>query len=393
MEELLQRIAISPTSAWYLAPGKPAERVLDELRTMLWFETLWTRANVRTPYALGKVIQPDTYRTKPTDDDEDDGTVNHGKGPRKENDKSTPLVFFHHNLWAKYRKGEIVPGARVRELAELKFPGSQAIFDHPFFDAIDPRTPMLGRVDALIRRLHASTQRALIEAYSLRSGTFHRRKSLVTTLRMLERVATLDALAALVILAREAQERSDYAAADEVCHSLFLTLQIHCVSYPAMRLRGPYGHVLDAWVFRAASHGELRYCVEPRMLGMGSTLLWMVLLREEDDGVLNGGAVDWYRRAANYSRGTLGDDFRFALQVPRRIREGIETPSVEALTELRRDDRLRAWGYRTLSTPGASRQITAGTLIQIRRDAKADVVAKLQSQQRPDAGSFNEASR
>ena len=301
-------------------------RALDIGRTAFWYTGLTTRTGKRTPYALGKFLQPDTYR---------------------ENKDKIP---FHHNLWTKYAHGEVVPGASLLLDVEEKVPGSRADFHHVLFDVLDPNLSIRGVGDELLRRMRPGVQRAVFCVASLKRGECRRRARLRNVLPLLTAEGHLDALAAAIVLLREAQdagrEEDVYTLGVAVHH----TLLIACATSPGMRISRELTLLVSFLVLWPLN------CSGRRFVGLLSDVdaqysqLLHALWHLEDHPRPFPNPTDESQFASKILRGDYGDDLRWAL-MPRLAAVGELTDlSPAARLDVVRDEVFGGWARDSLAS-------------------------------------------
>ena len=183
------------------------------LRTAYWFERLRADTDRDTAYALGKHLQPATYR------------------------KNAKGDAYHHNLWPKYASGKHAPSPALLDEIDRQVPGSKGHFRHALFDAVELTTDLGRGGDELFQRLHPSVQHAVFQRSALKHRVYRRRASLARTLALLEPQGDLEALAAGVVLLREAQEARADERAFQIGESLYRMLVIACTGTEATFIR------------------------------------------------------------------------------------------------------------------------------------------------------------
>ncbi len=195
-------------------------KALRALRTIMWFERLVILSDKKTPYAVGKLIQPEAYgKTK-------DETV------------------YHHNLWPKYARGKHVPNQTLVDRAERMFAGSSSISDHVIFDALDPSRPIRQNVSRLLQRLRFDVQAIIFDEPSLKLGLFIRKEFSSLLFDEIAMCAHLDAVAALVILYREACEADGGGPGPSLAEALYRSL----LATATISICAPFGRELAATV-------------------------------------------------------------------------------------------------------------------------------------------------
>ena len=314
------------TFACNLDEGTPkaVRRALDIARTGFWYRQLVLETGKRTPYALGKHLQPETYR------------------------KNEHRVPFNHNLWTKYARGEVVPSASLLRAVDAKVPGSYANFRHVLFDVLNPTKPTQGGGDELLRRMHPGVQRAVFDAGKLKLGYYHRRPQLRQIVRLLEAQGHLDALAAAIVLLREAHEAERDEDVYELGVAVHHTLLITCAIGP--------GRYMDAELMLLVTFLVMRPldCSGRRFVGgladlctQRGQLLHALYHLEDSTGVRPPVGL---RSASKVVRGDYGDDLRWGL-MPRLAadRELADLPATARL-DVVRDEVFGGWARAALAS-------------------------------------------
>lgn len=153
--------------------------VADAIKTVFWFFSLQCETGCRTAYALERFFEPGMFRTN-------------AAGER-----------FHSSKWARYGAGLNSP-RDVLAAVEKKCPHANTCLASPLWPALTERPLKRSQLDALLRRL-APGVRSLVcrRTSAARRVERHTTGAIDEVLaRALERLASLDALAAMVVLLR-----------------------------------------------------------------------------------------------------------------------------------------------------------------------------------------------
>lgn len=335
-------------------------RALDILRTAHWFEHLLFTGSARTAYALGKLIQPDTYR------------------------KNQNADRFNHNLWPKYAVGKHVPSAAVLDRAEAVVQDSRSAFDHVLFDALDPTQNIGTRGNALIRRTHPGVQHAIFEARPLMRGTFRRRSSWRRAASAVAAIGDLDAVAALVVMVREAAESNDPKRAHALGELLQRAFLIASLQIIAIVTGYELGIALEFWVMRLTTYRGLRYRIDFIEDAKAAFHLRGVIGGLDDAAEIGPLEEDHARTAHLILSGRWNEVLHFALApVPVIESECVDVP-LESRIKARQWEIRREWAWATLRS-GKRAPFLPIELINRLREAerilKADAAA---SHQRSD---------
>lgn len=267
--------------------------VIDILRCVAWFEHVRDHLarkvslKLQTPYAIGKFIQPNTYRDASAD-------------------------FSNNNLWPKYAAGLHCPSRATLEATEEKVPGSTALFDAPIWAMLNVATRVSGQIDDGLRTLRVGVQESLYDRKQLESGMYRRRKVGQVMLSSLERQATgLDSLAAAVLLLKEACEANDSERRFQIGLSLHRILLMTCMSAPIVSYRAPLIAYFSLFVFPLAASDSLVIDVPIGEFYEMTHLLNTYVLILEDHGVIWGENTGRTRERRRMLDGDLGMDMKF----------------------------------------------------------------------------------
>lgn len=353
-----------------LDDGSPraVARALAIGRTGLWITQLLRKTGKTTAYALGKWAQPRTYR------------------------KGSSQNPYHHNLWAKYELGLVVPRPSLLQEVDLRVAGSSGDFHHILFEVLNPKTTILGVGDMFLRRMCPGVQRAVFEPTSLSRGQYVRRRSLSQVLRALELQGDLDGLAAAVVLLREAQgdlcrarkeisktkkairraHRTDQETVATTLKARLVELRESALSRqePVFEIGitthrllliacsiGPGARVtLELIVLvkylalnLVRSHGRCFTTTVVELMGQCDALRRAALILE-DGGQIGSRPSSWLQAMSGFFRGDYGDDLRYGL-MPRlgTIGYAARLP-IRSRQDVLRDEVIGRWAYSVLSS-------------------------------------------
>lgn len=192
-----------------LHPPTTGRDEVDIIQTACWFDHFLGVANLRTPYAAERLVEPEAFGVK-------EGVV------------------YHRNKWAAYARGQRTPHASLRDRAEQAAPGTRWIFDHAMWEALRTERRLGQRIEPLLRTLEPKVQTVVFDSNSLRG--LKRRPIMAASLKSLEEMAGFDSLACLTLLLREAHERADAKQAHRIALSLFKVLVIVCMDCSLWRI-------------------------------------------------------------------------------------------------------------------------------------------------------------
>lgn len=171
--------------------------VIDAFRTVYWFHSLRIGLNAKTTYQLEKALEPDAF-----------GVDKNGSNYRR-------------NKWGGYRQGKHTPSQKLIASVNGQFKGAQSEFEHVLWDILRLSKPAAQNTDAWIRQLDPNIQSILWEQDKKITGNRIRIRQLNNKhLQIIERRASLDALACLTLLLREAHELGQMQQSFEIAKSL-----------------------------------------------------------------------------------------------------------------------------------------------------------------------------
>lgn len=189
---------------------------LRSLRIRYWYEALRQRATLQTAYQMEKRFEPTSFARN------SDGSIK-----------------YYKNKWAHYEQGEHLPQAALLKKVEEKIPGSTRELHHPLWLVLDLENKRVMRGDACLRQLAPAIQEVLFRPGQAEMlGDSVRVPVTPLLLGRLERRASLDVLACLAWLLREAAENQS-ADAVRIGHSLHNVLTMMALELYALKIALP----------------------------------------------------------------------------------------------------------------------------------------------------------
>ena len=179
---------------------------VDQLRVSVWYSYIKQRLATNTPSQIARIIEPDKIRVV-------DGYIT-------DNDKK----------WRNYKNGLNVPNSKLIDKAESIVQGSSLIINHVLWQVMRDSVDIDLLLQQSIGKLSWEVQRVLYK-----SNKYDFNRKLVANLSskklmQLERLAGLDALAALVIYLRVGVVEGKSIL--EISRAIYRTLLIVCSKYP-----------------------------------------------------------------------------------------------------------------------------------------------------------------
>ncbi|RDS83603.1 hypothetical protein DWU98_04520 [Dyella monticola] len=313
--------------ACFLSASEPlaTRHAIDVLACGAWFEEVRLETRERTAYAVGKKIQPHTYKSARGD-----------QAPH------------HHNLWSKYARGLIRPGDETVKAASRVAPQTEDILTTHAWLALDVSHPLQDKGNELLRALRLGVQQAVFNPNYIEFRRYVRRPTLGRTLKMLEVRADLDSVAAIVILLRESHEAGDRAKALTLGESLHNVLLMAAISTPLLCIRFELMLFFKYRIFPMASSEEIAFDLDPSVMCEQSRILSSIMLILEDAtriGFTHKGATGELRKIIE---GDFGMDLQYGL-MPRWALVKPAHESTEAARRLVANRGiLRDWGLGVL---------------------------------------------
>lgn len=190
--------------------------VIDAFRTVYWFHSLRVGLGADTTYQLEKLLEPNAFCV-----DADGGC-------------------YRRNKWGGYKQGKHTPSHKLVASVNGQFEGAQSEFEHVLWDTLRLSKPASQNADAWIRQLDPGIQSILWEKDKKITGNRIRIRPLKKRhLQMIERRASLDALACLTLLLRESHEighaQQSFNIAKSLCRVLLMIGEVlngHGISKP-----------------------------------------------------------------------------------------------------------------------------------------------------------------
>ncbi len=318
-------------------------KALNVLRTGVWFEELRGRTGHPTAYSLGQRLQPKTYQ----------------RG------------LHHNNLWSKYAGGKHLPSADTIRACEATLPGSSELLCDVAWAALDVGRPLGDGGDALLRQLRPSIQSAIYEARELEKGRYVRRRAPTQPLRRLEGQAGLHALAATVVLLREAHEAGNRTRAFEIGRSLHRTLLMAAAATNLGYIRLELFEFFIRRIFPIASDDEVAMDLEREMLAIQTDWLVRVVMQLEDAGLYVDTPNGPTRQLRNLIHINYGFDLFYGLGPRLKLSVPAECASFEARKYVVSHNVGWEWGVGVLSSRRCEQMIPDHVL-----DAQAAAVRR-----------------
>jgi hypothetical protein len=197
---------------------------LDVIRTTIWYAYIKRKFLNSTNHEIAKFIEPDVF----------------GKDEAKD--------INNYIRWAKYRRGKHTPGKELINQADQHVKGSARIINHVVWEVIRGRKPLKWFIEDGANELSWDIRKILFKSVNDQNeliSVLHIRKELTR----IERLANLDALAALIIFLRIANEQNQREIALSIGRSIYRILLVMCVFLPLANFRYELGFIIYLYVF------------------------------------------------------------------------------------------------------------------------------------------------
>lgn len=306
-----------------------ARKALNVLRTGVWFEELRGRTGYPTAYGLGQRLQPQAYQ----------------RG------------LHHDNLWSKYASGKHLPSADTLRACEMILPGSSELLSDVAWAALDICQPLGDGGDALLRQLRPSIQSAIYEARELDKGRYVRRHAPKQPLQRLEGQAGLHALAATVVLLREAHEAGNRSRTFEIGRSLHRTLLMAALATNLGYIKLELFDFFIKWIFPIATDDEVAMDLDRDVLCDQTYWLDQAVMRLEDAGLYSDDPNGPTRQLRQMLQVNYGFDLFYGLAPRLKLSVPTECASPEARKQVASHNVSWEWGVSVLSSGKRERWI------------------------------------
>lgn len=268
---------------------------IDRLRVSLWYALLVDLSGGASCYALEKELMPESFtRTL-------EGTLSH-----------------RHRM-AHYSRGEHVPRNHLVARVERLYPGTLTLLNHVLWQILDPDMDIQVHRDSWISELDRDSFAVLfksIPATFISPAARLRRPLTVGLLHKLERLGTLDALAAALLLLRESIENGRHAQAFMCADSLWILLLLIGGTKLYRDKIKELTEVVSEGFPNTVVHRGQQVALAFAPIDFYVTLLIEHCRERVETGVLSIDPAKWRREQIEVIRGTRRPELRFALKLP-----------------------------------------------------------------------------
>lgn len=196
---------------------------IDVIRTAIWYAYIESNFSHATSYQIEKIIEPEAFVK----------------------DKN---YFYHHNKWAKYKLGKHTPEIELIDKANQHVKGTAKILNHVLWEAIRGHKPMKWFMDNGVNQLSWDVQRIIFKSVNGQMELISVSK-IRKELRRIERLSSFDALAALTIYLRVADDQNQREIALSIGQSIYRILLVICVFSPLAHFSYGLAFLIYLYVF------------------------------------------------------------------------------------------------------------------------------------------------
>lgn len=303
-------------------PGKRRD-VMDVIRTAYWYYGVLSRSGRTSAYGMEKLFEPpESFR------------------------KSDAGQQQHRNKWQRYARGAHTPGTELVKRVDNQFPGSATELNHVLWETLRPQAILPAEGDSLLRRLGPDVQMMIFDFD--RSGvgaSYWRRKANGRLLGRLERRASIDSLACLTVLFREAAALRERSFAFEIANRIYRVLLMLGIELAERRVARELFNVYVERVFPLAGWQNRRFCFsEFNYLPAALRLNALVYETKETKGK----SLSWQERVpmmVKLLEGDFGFDVKFALMPTLVFDPTVGPADDDAEDHIEFQRRARVWGW------------------------------------------------
>lgn len=269
-------------------------RQLDCLRVQLWYAWMAHRSG-ETGRKFEKRLLPKNFA----------GTVT--------------ATLSHRKRMERFAKGEHVPRRDLVQRADVAFPGSRRLLEHPCWQVLDPSLALRQFQSAWIEGLGTDVARLLFEQSKKTGGVSvvpTRRRATPGLLYKLEHLASFDALAGTALLLREAQADGRVAFSFECARSFWILLLLLGSTSPFTGALKALAQLSGDALLDRVEHRGQRVAVAIAPVEIFEHALCAHCFENIDDERAPPSRAQFVEEQLNVLRGTARLDVKYALQLP-----------------------------------------------------------------------------
>ncbi|PBX09383.1 hypothetical protein CJT86_26745 [Pseudomonas aeruginosa] len=288
-----------------------------------WYEGLRQRTGLATAYKLEQHFEPESFRKQ-------DG------------------ITSNRCKWQRYAAGRHTPQAKLAARIDARVPGSLQELQHPLWAILKHQPSRTTLSEAFLQRLKPDVQAVLFEPVGGIEVYWQRARVTVVLMRKLERIASLDALAALTWLLREAIALGCRKHTERLARSLYTVLLMMGIEWQNRELAEPLLKLFAQRILPLGSPPHRRFCMSGKDMLECSAALNLIVFQTTDG---RRRSLTWLQRVHIMRRllaGMTGFDVVHAL-APQYIAVGADVPETVML-RLEQDERWRQWGWSSINS-------------------------------------------
>jgi hypothetical protein len=302
----------------------PAKRdQADVLCVRYWYEGLRQRSGLATAYKLEQHFEPESFRKQ-------DG------------------ITSNRCKWQRYAAGRHTPQAKLAARVDARVPGSLQELQHPLWAILKQQPSRATISGAFLQCLKPDVQAVLFEPVGGIEVYWQRARVTIVLMRKLERIASMDALAALTWLLREAIAQGSRKNTERLAHSIYTVLLMMGIEWQNRELAEPLLKLFAYRILPLGSPSHRRFCMSGKDMLEYSAALNLIVYQTTEG---RRRSLTWLQRVHIMRRllaGMTGFDVVHAL-APQYIPAGTDVPA-EVMHRLEQDERWRQWGWSSINS-------------------------------------------
>lgn len=254
-------------------------------------------------------------------------------------------IRHYRSKWSRYEQDRHTPKGKTLQRVEELAPGSTHELQHPLWEVLDLSTTTMMNGDAFLRRLDPEVQEIIFDSLPIGiSRCFQRAAITQSLLDKLERRASLDVLACLTWLLREASLRDKQVTARKVARNLHNVLLMLSIELHERKAALPLLEIFIRDILPLGLERYFRMWMVPSDFVYASARL-NILVYQTKRG--NKRTLSWVQRVKimhKLLQGDIGLDVKYAMAPQFDLNDELGIPE-EVVKDHCRETRLREWGW------------------------------------------------
>ncbi|MBD0679935.1 hypothetical protein CGA21_14925 [Pseudomonas sp. PSB11] len=226
----------------------------DVLRVRFWYEGVSQRTGINKAYELEQHFEPESFRR------------------RAGNNK-----LSYRCKWQRYEVGQHTPQDRLAKRVDAHLPGSQQELHHPLWDLLKLKPPCNALNETFLQHLKPDVLAVLFKKTNEADVYWQRANITRGLMKKLECIASLDALAALIWLMREALSKDNRKTTEELAQSIYKVLIMRSIWWEERKLAAPLVELFIQRILPLGSPPNLIFSMNTELLVEASTLLNLIV--------------------------------------------------------------------------------------------------------------------